>query len=269
LKQFAKALVARGGDPHHIKWVAMDMLHCYAKRVREQFPAAQIVYDRYHLMVMAGEALEEVRRSLQRQGSQLKGALWTLRGDPWNLDAEQQQTRIRLAQQYKPLGRAWRCAPPYKISMKLPTATVQSFSNAGVNGRGAVDWPPFANLLKPSDSTGMALLVTSNAGSPKERSKQSTASSNWRSNAPGLAYRNSKGAIYRQRTSEAFAPLACVASMYAEQPAYDLGSRLLWQLKFDGRLSTGRFTVRVESGLVNERARQNASASSGAHFFLT
>jgi transposase len=28
------------------------------------------------------------------------------RGNPWNLDAEQQQTRTRLAQQYKPLGRA-------------------------------------------------------------------------------------------------------------------------------------------------------------------
>jgi transposase len=45
VEQFAKALVARGGDPHHIKWVAIDMRHCYAKRVREQFPATQIVYD--------------------------------------------------------------------------------------------------------------------------------------------------------------------------------------------------------------------------------
>jgi transposase len=25
----------------------MDMLHCYAKGVREQLPKAQIVYDRY------------------------------------------------------------------------------------------------------------------------------------------------------------------------------------------------------------------------------
>ena len=106
VEEFAKALVARGGDPHNVQWVAMDMLHCYAKGVREQFPKAQIVYDRYHLMVMAGEAVDEVRRSLQRQGAQLKGALWTLRGNPWNLDAEQQRTRTRLAHQYKPLGRA-------------------------------------------------------------------------------------------------------------------------------------------------------------------
>jgi transposase len=105
VEQFAQALLAHRGEPKRIEWVAMDMLHCYAKGVREQFPKAQIVYDRYHLMIMAGEAVE-VRRSLQRQGAQLKGALWTLRGNPWNLDTEQQQTRTRLAQQYKPLGRA-------------------------------------------------------------------------------------------------------------------------------------------------------------------
>ena len=106
VEQFAKALLAHQGDPKRIQWVAMDMLHCYAKGVREQFPNAQIVYDRYHLMVMAGEAVDEVRRSLQRQGAQLKGALWSLRGNPWNLDAQQQQTRARLARAYKPIGRA-------------------------------------------------------------------------------------------------------------------------------------------------------------------
>ena len=106
VQEFAQALVAHGGDCQRIQWVAMDMLHCYAKGVREHFPKAQIVYDRFHLMVMAGEAVDEVRRSLQRQGAQLKGALWTLRGNPWNLEPDQLQTRTRLAQKYKPLGRA-------------------------------------------------------------------------------------------------------------------------------------------------------------------
>ena len=57
-------------------------------------------------MVMAGEAVDEVRRSLQRQGADLKGALWTLRGNPWNLEPDELQTRTRLARKYKPLGRA-------------------------------------------------------------------------------------------------------------------------------------------------------------------
>jgi transposase len=124
VEQFAQALMARGGDLHHIKWVAMDTLHCYAKGVREQFPQAQIVYDRYHLMVMAGEAVDEVRRSLQRQVAQLKGALWSLRGNPWNLDAEQQQTRIRLAEQYKPIGRA----------LALRTALQDLYEASGTEG---------------------------------------------------------------------------------------------------------------------------------------
>jgi transposase len=106
IEGFAQALAAHGAHPARIQWIAMDMLHFYAKGVREQFPSAQIVYDRFHLMVMAGEAVDEVRRSLRRQGAVLKGALWTLRGNLWNLDAEQQQTRERLCDQYKLLGRA-------------------------------------------------------------------------------------------------------------------------------------------------------------------
>ena len=106
VRSFCEQLRAHGGDAATIRWVAMDMLHCYAKGVRENFPNAQIVYDRYHVMVMAGEAVDEVRRELQRDGVQLKGSLWVLRGNQWNLSAEQQEHRATLAKTYKPIGRA-------------------------------------------------------------------------------------------------------------------------------------------------------------------
>jgi transposase len=106
VRSFCEQLRVHGGDPGAIRWVAMDMLHCYAKGVRENFPNAQIVYDRYHVMVMAGEAVDEVRRKLQREGAQLKGSLWVLRGNHWNLSAEQQLQRATLAKAYKPIGRA-------------------------------------------------------------------------------------------------------------------------------------------------------------------
>jgi transposase len=106
VRSFCEQLRAHGGDPARVRWVAMDMLHCYAKGVRENFPNAQIVYDRYHVMVMAGEAVDEVRRKLQREGAQLKGSLWVLRGNHWNLSAEQQLQRATLAKSYKPIGRA-------------------------------------------------------------------------------------------------------------------------------------------------------------------
>ena len=84
----------------------MDMLHCYAKGVRENFPNATVVFDRYHLMVMAGEAVDDVRKQLQRNGANLKGSLWSLRGNEWNLTPEQALQRTSLAAAYKPLGRA-------------------------------------------------------------------------------------------------------------------------------------------------------------------
>jgi len=106
VSRFAEQLRAHGGDPTHIQWVSMDMLHCYNKGVRENFPQAQIVFDRYHLMVMAGEAVDTVRRRMQRAGANLKGSLWALRGNEWNLEPEQQEERQRLCQRYKRLGRA-------------------------------------------------------------------------------------------------------------------------------------------------------------------
>jgi len=106
IADFAAALRAHGGDPAQIRWVSMDMLHCYTKGVRENFPNAQVVFDRYHVMVMAGECVELVRRQLQREGADLKGSLWALRGNEWNLKPEQQEVRASLAKRYKGLGRA-------------------------------------------------------------------------------------------------------------------------------------------------------------------
>ena len=106
LNEFCQQLRKHGGDPAHIGWVVMDMLHCYAKGVRENFPNAKIVYDRYHVMLMAGEAVDEVRRKMQREGAQLKGSRWVLRGNEWNLSVADQLKRLQLARAYKPIGRA-------------------------------------------------------------------------------------------------------------------------------------------------------------------
>jgi hypothetical protein len=52
-------------------------------------------------MVLAGQALDEVRRELGRDGgSDCKGALWSLRGNAWNLTEERQEQRKNLCRQY-------------------------------------------------------------------------------------------------------------------------------------------------------------------------
>jgi transposase len=106
LGAFAEALPLHGGDPSQIEAIAMDMSTSYIKGATQHFPRASIVFDKFHVMVLAGKALEEVRHQLQREGAQLKGAMWSLRGNVWNLSPERQAQRKDLCRQYTQLGRA-------------------------------------------------------------------------------------------------------------------------------------------------------------------
>lgn len=105
-KEFIEELRKHGGDPLKIKYVSIDMSAAYIKGVREALPNAQISFDRYHVMALAGEALEETRKDLQSQGADLKGAMWALRGNEWNLSEEYKTLRKQLCDRYPKLGKA-------------------------------------------------------------------------------------------------------------------------------------------------------------------
>jgi transposase len=49
---------------------------------------------------------DEVRKELARQGADLKGSLWALRGNEWTRSEEQRQQRSALCNRYPKLGRA-------------------------------------------------------------------------------------------------------------------------------------------------------------------
>lgn len=104
---FARALVEHGGDPAQIEHVVMDMSAAFQAGVKECFPSARIVFDLFHIMLHAGEAVDQTRKELLAAGTQLpKGALWALRGNEWNLRDEQRAQRRALMQEHGKLGRA-------------------------------------------------------------------------------------------------------------------------------------------------------------------
>ena len=103
---FVAELRAHGGTPEQIELISMDMSPAYRKGAREHLPQARIVFDRFHLMQMAGQALDEVRKELRREGAELTGGLWALRGNAWTRTEEQLALRQQLCRQYPKLGRA-------------------------------------------------------------------------------------------------------------------------------------------------------------------
>ena len=84
----------------------MDMSAAYRKGAGKYFPNARIVFERFHIMQMAGKALDEVRKDLARGGAKLEGALWATRGNQWTRSDEQLARRRELCAQYPKLGRA-------------------------------------------------------------------------------------------------------------------------------------------------------------------
>jgi transposase len=78
--EFAAEMAAHGARPAQVEVAAIDMSPAYEKGVREHLPLAQVVFDRFHVMKLAGEAVDAVRKQLRAQGAEVGGALWALRG---------------------------------------------------------------------------------------------------------------------------------------------------------------------------------------------
>ena len=92
---FAADLKAHGGEPAEVRHACMDMSAAYAKGVGLALPQAQISYDRFHVVAMANEAMDQVRRAEMRDdapavrsalGSNdrktLKQLMWGMRRNP-------------------------------------------------------------------------------------------------------------------------------------------------------------------------------------------
>ena len=117
---FKADLIAHGGDPDDIKHVCMDMSAAYTKGVTEMLPQAQISFDRFHVIALANEAMDAVRRDEMRDQPRvvraamgtdrkaLKGMFWGMRKDHADWSVDQINTMYRLQRSNLKSARAWR-----------------------------------------------------------------------------------------------------------------------------------------------------------------
>ena len=119
--EFAADLQAHGGDPSEVRHVCMDMSAAYALGAAKALPAAQISYDRFHVVAMAMEAMDEVRRQeMAAQAHQVRAALgertpkalrqlmWAMRRNPASWSRSQIETMHWLQRTTLKSARAWR-----------------------------------------------------------------------------------------------------------------------------------------------------------------
>lgn len=118
---FAADLKAHGGDPEQIEHVCQDMSAAFAKGVGQALPKAQISFDRFHIVAMANEAMDEVRREETRCQPQaikqalgandrklLKSLSWGMRRNPDGWSQKQLYAMHWLQHSTLKSARAWR-----------------------------------------------------------------------------------------------------------------------------------------------------------------
>jgi transposase len=92
VERFAHDLAAHGGAAAQVDSVCCDMSPAFIRGVGEHLPAAEITFDRYHVIQALNAAVDEVRKAERRGRPELAGSkyLWLKR--PERLNQRQTET---------------------------------------------------------------------------------------------------------------------------------------------------------------------------------
>ena len=108
VRQFADHLEAQGGDASRIKQACIDMSPAFISGVTENLTEAEITFDRFHVMKLIGDAVDEVRRNEVKARPELKGTRYVWTKNAANLTAKQGNILDALATTNLKTARAWR-----------------------------------------------------------------------------------------------------------------------------------------------------------------
>lgn len=108
LKDFSDFLEKKDVEPDNIKEVCSDMSPAFIKGVENEFPDAHITFDKFHIMKLMNEALDQVRRQEQNEQPGLKKTRFLWLKNVQNLKAEQQETVGKLKDTSLKTARAYR-----------------------------------------------------------------------------------------------------------------------------------------------------------------
>ena len=103
---FAAEMPRHVARPEQVTDITMDMSRAFIAGVKKTFPEARVVFDHFHIMQLAGKALDEVRKTLASAGADLTGSIWAIRGNEWTRTEQQLKARRQFIANYPKLGRA-------------------------------------------------------------------------------------------------------------------------------------------------------------------
>ena len=111
---FAEIFEQCKGIKARVTDVSCDMSPAFIKGIRQSFPAAQITFDKFHILKKINEAVDAVRRSEVKTEWCLRGARFAILKNECNLTAKQKEIRQTLSKMNLKTSRAIRLREGYQ-----------------------------------------------------------------------------------------------------------------------------------------------------------
>lgn len=104
---FAETLSKKGGDPLRVLEASVDLSQAFTSGISSHLPNATPTYDRFHVMKLAGGAVDQVRRQESREHPELKGTRYSWLKNEENLTDTQAAALLALKDQPLLTSAAW------------------------------------------------------------------------------------------------------------------------------------------------------------------
>lgn len=125
LETFKQHMLGKGASPEQIQEICCDMSPAFIRGIKEQFSQAEITFDKFHIMKMINEAVDDVRKEEQKEAPELKRTKYIWLKNEENLKAKQKEELIRLKDSNLKTGRAYRL----KLAMQELWTTPHIFAD--------------------------------------------------------------------------------------------------------------------------------------------
>jgi len=101
-------LISKECDPNQIEKTCIDMSPAFISGIINNFPNAQITFDKYHIMKIINEAMDNLRKAERRENEELKNHKYIFLKSDKRLNKEEKEFKYYFLTSYPKLGEAYR-----------------------------------------------------------------------------------------------------------------------------------------------------------------
>lgn len=131
VERFAQDLVEHSGEPAAVEEMCSDMSPAFISGVEANFPNAHLTFDKFHVLKILNEAVDEVRRNEQKNHPELARTRYIWLKNPENLKGSQMETldQLNLKKLNLKTSRAYQIRLNFQELYDQPTETAEAFLN--------------------------------------------------------------------------------------------------------------------------------------------